>query len=137
MRDLGSPRNQVPKRPTQVLRCTEVPNHTIISDHDRGMPTGADLGPDLAPSTCHVCGEPAGLEYWIDDRRWAVHTKCRDWTKLPFVFARQLKALRRRRGEPGVGEVLAWLEGARRRWPEGAVEIVEVGQEQLRRVGVW
>lgn len=101
------------------------------------MPTGADLGPDLPPSTCHVCGQPAGLEYWVDERKWPVHTRCRDWNKLPFTFDRQLKMLRRRRDEPGVEDVLTWLEAARRRWPVGALQTVEEGGERLRRVGVW
>jgi hypothetical protein len=101
------------------------------------MPTGADLGPDLSPAICHVCGEDAGLSYWIHDRRWPVHTQCRDWKKLPFVFERQLRVLRRRRAEPGVGEVVAWLVAARSRWPDGAATVVEEGQVLLRRVGLW
>lgn len=100
------------------------------------MPTGADLGPDLTPSVCHVCGRPAETSYWIDDRRWKVHTQCRDWTRVEFIFAHQLRTLRRRRDDPGVAELVQWLESARRQWPVDALLVVNEGQQRLRALGM-
>jgi hypothetical protein len=97
------------------------------------MPIAEDLAPSRLDA-CHRCGQDLGLAYWIEDYDKAVHGRCRDWSRVPFIFEEPLRKLSRqlRGGDRTVAALVRWLEQAKRAWPLRAVEIAERGVELLR-----
>lgn len=102
-------------------------------------------GEDLAPpavGACAVCGETlAGSDWWVTDYPAGEHVRCRDWSRAPFPYGRQLALMRqlyRRHQDPGVRAALrregAWLARAEGRWPEGARRVVEDAGGRLARL---
>ncbi len=75
-----------------------------------------------------MCGELLGAEeHWITEHPDGEHTKCRDWSALPYPNSKILAKLRRRRRalKAALDEVDAcgrWMRAAERRWPSGAVD---------------
>lgn len=81
-----------------------------------------DTSPGLS-TVCAVCGEHTGAEIvWVIGWPRVEHDRCRDWTRHPFPFTREISVLRRLwREVPAfrvtleeAGKHLAALE---RRWP--------------------
>lgn len=83
-------------------------------------------------NTCGVCGETIdGQTYWIEDRRYPVHTRCRDWSKAEPPYLWMLKTLRKEYRE-ATGKRRERIEAAgkailamKRSWPTDAVAHVE------------
>ena len=83
--------------------------------------------------TCGVCGQSVdGQTYWIEDRSYPVHTRCRNWSvveKPPYLWL--LVTLRKQYGQATGKRRERILEAGRairemeREWPRNAVMHVE------------
>jgi hypothetical protein len=79
--------------------------------------------------TCVVCAEPLGSEqWWVVDYPEGVHTRCRDWSAVPYPYQRHIDLLGRMakalEGEPRelTMKARAWLTSQRSTWPAAGAE---------------
>jgi len=87
-----------------------------------------------------VCGEDLGDEqWWITRFPRAVHTRCRDWTRVAFPFARHVDVLtqiaRRHEGEERAiaHDAIGALSELARAWPSGGADAVVKATAIVRR----
>jgi hypothetical protein len=97
---------------------------------------------------CAVCGQELGAErWWVIPGQFPLgeHERCRDWSRYPFPFDRQLGELRkvyRRLGEAaGAAGARVLVETAgrelrdlERRWPRDALVVLDEGRMVIARV---
>jgi|GEM_PF-1392397 len=99
-------------------------------------------GIEAAAGTCVVCGQALGWEtWWVTRYPHGEHTRCRDWTRHPFPFERQLTALRKlwrqldqdaiRREVARVGRELAQMQA---RWPGQGAQTVQSAMDSTRKL---
>lgn len=108
---------------------------------------------DHQARTCDVCAQPlsTGGTWYVTVHPRGVHTRCRDWTRVPFPFARHLDELGRieRKPETPPAARAICLRAARafaahrRAWPgggaptvEACLRIVSAAKARLRACGV-
>ena len=112
------------------------------------MVTGNDMAPPEG-RICLVCGQPAGADpFWITVYPNGVHSRCRDWSGVPFPYDHELSKLRRMYRDLGkllasVARAGSALHRMQRGWPEGAADgtgeaerLLGEVQERLKRSGL-
>jgi hypothetical protein len=109
-----------------------------MSSADGSHIAGGSAG---VPRRCEVCNQELGDEqWWITRFPNAVHTRCRDWTRVAFPFARHVEVLttfarRLKDDERAIAlEASAALATLARDWPAGGSTAVLQASGIVRRV---